>query len=228
IWQHLLGSPIVRTPGNFGKLGERPTHPELLDYLAQRFVEGGWSVKRLIREIMLSSVYQQASFADGALLKADPENRLLGRMSRKRLEYEAIRDSMLFVSGQLVLSGEPVSQDHRRRTLYEPAERSRRDNMMTMFDGADPRAVVSDRADTTTTPQALFLMNNRFVLQAAEQLAAQMEKNSELKDNESRLEYAFRQLLGRPPTAEEKPIALRYLAKASWTNYFQVLLCANE
>src|SRR5437762_11765764 len=102
VWQHLFGAGLVRTPDNFGLLGERPTHPELLDYLARRFVASGWSVRRLIREVILSSAYQQSSFADAALLESDPENRLIGRVSRKRLEYEALRDSILSVSGQLI------------------------------------------------------------------------------------------------------------------------------
>src|SRR4029077_20431625 len=100
VGQRLWGAALVRTPDNCGMLGERPTHPELLDHLARRFASG-WSVKRLIREIVLSGTYRRASCADAALLRADPENRLLGRVSRKRLEYEALRDGILFVSGQL-------------------------------------------------------------------------------------------------------------------------------
>src|SRR5207248_2056498 len=93
VWQHLVGEGLVRTPDNFGRLGEPPTHPELLDHLARRFVAGGWSVKRLIREIVLSSTYRQASFARQEVVQIDPQNRLLGRMNRKRLRYESLRDS---------------------------------------------------------------------------------------------------------------------------------------
>src|SRR5262249_2623338 len=116
VWLHLFGEGLARTPDNFGMLGERPTHPELLDYLTRSFIASGWSVKSPTGEIGLAGVYQKSSCADKALIRAAPETRLLGRMSRKRLEYEAIRDSILFVSGALP-----------RRPLYEPIERGRID-----------------------------------------------------------------------------------------------------
>jgi hypothetical protein len=224
VWQHLFGTGLVRTPDNFGLLGERPTHPELLDYLAGRFVASGWSVKRLIREILLSSTYRQASFADAGLLRADPENRLLGRVSRKRLEYEALRDSILAVSGQLTHGREGPS----RRTLYEPVERARMSPARAMFDGPDPLAIVPERAATTTTPQALFLMNNPFVLDAAKRLAERLQQDAGLKDDRSRVIHAYLRLLGRPPSAEETQIGLEYVARSSWAHYLQVLLCTNE
>jgi hypothetical protein len=224
VWQHLFGAGLVRTPDNFGLLGERPTHPELLDYLAGRFVASGWSVKRLIREIMLSRTYRQTSFADAALLKADPENRLLGRLSRKRLEYEALRDSILAVSGQLTHGRAGPA----RRTLYEPVERGRMQPARALFDGPDPLSIVPERAATTTTPQALFLMNNPLVLDAAKRLAERLQQDARLKDDRARVARAYLRLLGRPPSPEETRIGMEYVARSSWSHYLQVLLCTNE
>jgi hypothetical protein len=225
IWLHLFGDGLVRTPDNFGMLGERPTHPGLLDHLARRFVNSGWSVKRLVREIVLSSTYRQASFAGPELLRADPENRLVGRMSHKRLDYEALRDGLLFVSGRLSLAG---AQGPARRTLYEPIERGRTDPARALFDGPDPLAVVPKRAATTTAPQALFLMNNPLVSQAAEHLAERLQQDPALADDRARIGAAYLRLLGRPPSAEEARIGLEYLARGSWVNYLQALLCTNE
>ncbi len=224
LWQHLFGAGLVRTPDNFGRLGEAPTHPELLDHLAHRFVASGWSVKRLIREVMLSNTYQQTSFAAPALVKADPENRLLGRVARKRLEYEALRDSVLFVSGQLTHDRAGPA----RRTLYEPVERGRANAARAMFDGADPLTIVPERAATTTTPQALFLMNSPLASDAARRLAERLQREPALKDDRARVGRAYLLVLGRPPSAEETAIGLDYVARSSWNHYLQVLLCTNE
>lgn len=224
VWQHLFGQGLVRTPDNFGRLGEPPTHPQLLDYLARQFVASGWSVKGLIREVMLSSTYQQSSFADAALLQSDPENRLLGRVSRKRVEYEALRDSIQFVSGQLVRDAAAAG----RRTLYEPIERGRVNAPRAMFDGADPLAIVPERTTTTTTPQALFLMNSPLVGDAGQRLAARLQEDASLTDDPARLSRAYLMLLGRPPSPEEVQIGVAYVARSSWSHYLQVLLCTNE
>jgi len=219
-WLHLFGDGLVRTPDNFGLMGERPTHPELLDYLTRRFIASSWSVKQLIREMVLSSTYQQSSFADAAMLKADPENRLLGRMSRKRIEYEAVRDSVLFASGQL---GDKATA---KRTLYDPILRAKIDQTRMMFDGPDPLTIMPERATTTTTTQALFLMNNPFVPKAAETLAARLQKDA--PDEQARVNQAYLRLLGRPASTEEIAIGQAYAARSSWTNYLQVLMCTNE
>lgn len=219
VWLHLFGQGLVRSPDNFGRLGEAPTHPELLDYLAKQFVASGWSVKALIREIMLSSAYQQTSFADRDLIKADPENRLIGRMTRKRLEYEALRDSMLLVSGQLTAG---------RRTLYEKVERRQANVMRAMFDGADPLNIVAERAATTTTPQALFLMNNPFVTEVAADLSKRLKADASLKDDRARVRQAYLTLLGRLPSADETQIGLDYVAQNPWERYLHLLLCTNE
>jgi hypothetical protein len=227
VWQHLFGEGLVRSPGNFGRLGETPSHPELLDHLAKRFIDSGWSVKKLIREIMLTRAYQRSSFGATELLKADPANHLVGRMNRRRLTYESLRDSVLFVSGQLELTparapAGPV------RTMFEPVERTKRNDTMAMFDGPDPKGIIPERADTTTAPQALFLLNNKLVLQAAERLAQWVKEQPSPKTDEARLDYVYRKLLGRPPSAQEEQLALKYIKRASWENFLQVLLCTNE
>lgn len=224
VWQHLFGQGLVRTPDNFGRLGEAPTHPELLDYLARRFVASAWSVKQLIREVMLSSAYQQSSFAAAALVKADPENRLIGRVSRKRLEYEALRDSILAVSGQLSSDARSAG----RRTLYEPVTRGRVDAARAMFDGADPLGIVPERAATTTTPQALFLLNSPLVADAVQKLDARLQQECDSQDPVARVAQAYLLLFGRPPSRNETELGVEYVARNSWGHYLHVLLCTNE
>jgi hypothetical protein len=227
IWHHLVGQGIVRTPGNFGRLGEPPTHPELLDWLARRFIDSGWSTKALIREIMLSATYQQSAAAAPELLAADPENRLLARMNHKRLEYEAIRDGVLFVTDQLA-PGRSAEKGRRARTLYEPVERKQPTDMMAMFDGPDPRVIATERAETTTAPQALFLLNNRFMLDAAARLAQLIQKDARLTDDLARIEHLYLRLFTRKPNAEEIEIGKSFLAGGQWAAYCQLLLCTNE
>ncbi len=227
VWLHLFGEGLVRTPDNFGRLGEKPTHPELLDHLATRFVANGWSIKKTIREVMLTQAYQQSSSGDPELLKADPANLLVGRMNRKRLTYESLRDSLLLVSDQLLLSPNPPA-GRPLRTMFEPIERKGGNDMRTMFDGPDPKGIVPDRADTTTAPQALFMMNNKLVLQSAEGLAATLAKDPALKSDTARLNRVYRKMIGRPPSDREEELALGYIKTASWVNFLQVLLCTNE
>ena len=143
IWQHHFGEGIVRTPSNFGKLGDRPSHPELLDYLASQLTTNGWSLKFLHRQIMLSAAYQQSSVGSSDLITADPENRLFGRMNRRRLEAEIIRDNLLSVSGRLdPRTGGPPERDFNdpRRGLYMMTIRSDRSNFGPLFDQADSTA----------------------------------------------------------------------------------------
>lgn len=225
IWLHLFGEGLVRTPDNFGRLGERPIHGELLDFMARRFVASGWSIKRLVRELVLSSAYRQGSFADAGLVRADPENRLFGRANRKRLDHESLRDALLFASGQLRgAAGMPGS----RRTLYEPIERGRTDPARALFDGADPLGVVPKRAATTTAPQALYLLNNTFVAQAAQALGKGIQADSSLPDKSARITHAYLRLLGRLPTSEEIRIGKSYVTGRTWPDFVQVLVCTNE
>ncbi len=169
IWQHHFGEGLVRTPSNFGKLGRPPTHPELLDFLASDFVRSDWSIKHMHRLLLLSATYQQASDSEPDTFKSDPDNLLLGRMNRRRLEAEALRDSVLAVSGRLDrTAGGPAVRDFAapRRTLYLTTIRSDRSGFGPLFDTADPTAPVEKRTISTVAPQALFLLNHPFMLAA--------------------------------------------------------------
>lgn len=235
IWQHHFGEGIVRTPGNFGKLGERPTHPELLDYLAQQFIDSGWSIKAMHRAIMRSAAYQQASVATPETLKADPENRLFGRFNRRRLEAEEIRDALLAVAGRLdhALGGK-ASQDFNRprRTLYLMTIRSDRSTFRELFDAADSTAIIDRRSESTVAPQALFLLNHPFAVAQAKALTERVRPDR-FTDSRRGIELLYLILYGRPPTAPEIEIGQAVLASAGtsqqrWEEYCQVLLCVNE
>ena len=245
LWQHHFGAGIVRTPSNYGKLGERPTHPELLDWLAAQFVEGAsggafhqtrrpWSVKAMHRTIMLSATYRQASTPEAETLSADPDNLLFGRMNRRRLEAESIRDNLLAVSGRLDRKqGGPAVRDFNspRRTVYLMTVRSDRSGFGPLFDVADPTAPIDRRTVSTVAPQALFLLNHPFALEQRRALAKRLlaVKGGE----QERVERAYALLYGRAPNAEEKRIGLGFLKAAGattqgWEEYCQVLLCGNE
>jgi hypothetical protein len=239
IWQHHFGEGIVRTPNNYGKLGTPPTHSELLDYLAHRFVESGWSIKAMHRAIMLSATYQQSSVPLPATLKADPDNLLFGRMNRRRLESEALRDSMLDVGGKLDLTmGGPSIRDLNtlRRTLYVMTIRSDRATYQFLFDAADPNTIVEKRIDSTVAPQALFLMNHPFTMAQTKALVERLGKEAPA-DDAGRVQWLYELLYGRPAAKEEIKIGLKALVQAragakdkelAWEEYCQVLLCANE
>ena len=232
IWQQLIGRGLVRSLDNFGRLGDRPTHPELLDHLAHRFVASKWSVKKLVREIMLSATYRQSSFVSADVAKADPDNQLIGRMNRHRLTYEELRDSLLLAGGKLAL-GEPNSKPPAKdakepRTIYESLDRRKTNVIAAMFDGPDSKAIVPARAETTTAPQALYLMNNPMVADMAKRLAERLAKDSSFKSDEQRLERLWLMTLGRPPVTEESEIALAFIAGKSWERFIHSLLATNE
>jgi len=231
IWQHHFGEGLVRTPSNFGKLGVPPTHPELLDWLAHRFVADGWSVKQLHRRIMLSAVYQQASVAAPEQVRTDPDNLWLGRMSVRRLEAEAIRDAMLVAAGQLDRTrGGPASSDLLlpRRSLYIQTVRQDRSNFSTLFDAANPEQPVEKRAVSTVAPQALFLLNSDFVQTQAKHLARRVHEHV-AGDESARIDQIYRWLYGRPAKAKEIEIGRGFLKSGeAWTDYVHLLLCSNE
>jgi hypothetical protein len=239
IWEYHFGQGIVRTASNFGKLGERPTHPKLLDYLADRFVKSGWSIKQMHREILLSSSYQQASAVSDATLKLEPDNLLFSRVNRKRLEAEAIRDNLLAVAGKLDLTmGGPATRDFAgsRRTLYLMTIRSDKSGFGPLFDAADPESSVERRTISTVAPQALFLLNDPFVLEQTKTLTRRLLEERAINDGE-RIEKAYVLLYGRLPAEEEKAVGAKLLNRfidrglkgdAAWEAYCQVLLCANE
>jgi hypothetical protein len=237
VWQHHFGEGLVRTPSNFGKLGEPPSHPELLNWLADRFVRDGYSIKRLHRRILLSAAYQQSSVASPESLRRDPENRWLGRMSPRRLEAEAIRDGVLAVSGQLDwIPGGPATLDlnRPRRSLYLQTARQDRSSYSTLFDAANPEQSVEKRTVSTVAPQALFLLNSAFVQAQARHLAARLTAEV-LADETARIDRAYRLLYCRPPQKREIEIGRSFLADSAaggagtaWADYVHVLVCSNE
>jgi hypothetical protein len=302
IWQHLFGVGLVRTADNFGSTGETPSHPELLDWLAHRFIELGWSHKKLIREIVLSRTYQLSNELDSStrqsdigdrqsddlksqisnlkfqisnfksqisnlisensnhksqspmssLESPDPDNRLLARQNRKRLDAECLRDAMLIVSGQLDLErGGPSIRDKtqseygyafdsRRRSVYLPVFRNNLPDVFEVFDFADPNTPTGRRNVSTLPSQALYLMNSPFVMDAARH-AAEDILELDLPDAE-RLDLAYRRTLGRLPTEAERDLALHYIrslkssTKAdpntarlqAWSRLYQSLLASID
>jgi hypothetical protein len=234
LWQHHFGEGIVRTPSNFGKLGERASHPELLDHLALKFVGSGWSMKAMHRYLMLSAAYQQSSESAAETLKADPDNRLFGRMKRRRLEAEELRDALLIAADRLDRKpGGPAFRDFDvpRRTLYLMTIRSDRSGFAPLFDSADSTALVDRRTNATVAPQALFLLNHPFAAAQAKALAKRVVAAD--KDDKERIGRVYVLLYGRPPTAKETEIGLAFLKEAgaadqAWEEYGQILICANE
>ena len=241
VWQHHFGRGIVRTPSNFGVLGERPTHPELLDYLASDFTKHGWSLKRLHRLILLSATYRQTSEARPETLRTDPDNRLWGRANRRRLESEAIRDSLLAASGTLdpTLGGPALPADlaSPRRTLYLRTVRSDRAGFGPLFDAANAASSVDQRTISTIAPQALFLLNNPFVLDQARIVALRLTREAPGTNEAARIRRAYLLLYGRSPAETEIAVGRAFLARArgkkttdalAWERYAHLLICANE
>ncbi len=252
IWQNHFGRGLVGTPSNFGLLGERPTHPELLDQLATQFVASGWSIKQLHREIMLSATYRLASqlgSADSAnasrAVEADPENRWLWRQNRRRLDIETWRDSVLAVCGNLdrTQGGPSVNLDdgnNRRRTLYAAVSRHDLNATLRLFDFPDPNLTSEKRVSTTVPMQQLFVLNSDFIVRQAKSLVGQL--NSEkLTEEGSRIELAYRTLFQRSPVESEKTLGLSFLSAplpdgiaadkvklTPWEQYAQALLGTNE
>ncbi len=231
LWQHHFGQGIVRTPSNFGQLGERPSHPGLLDYLASRLVEQGWSLKAIHREIMLSSTYRLSAAHSEKHHGADPENRLLWRFPRQRLDVEALRDSLLFVSGELDLSagGPPMrisEEKNRRRTVYGFVSRKKLDPLLAVFDFPNPNTTSEQRIVTHVPLQRLFFLNSPFVIRQAERLAGRLEG----PDARGKIRHAYRLLFSREPTAAEAEMGEAYVKNgtAAWVEYAQVLLSSNE
>jgi len=246
VWLHHFGNGLVRTPSDFGLRSEPPSHPALVDYLAARFMEDGWSLKKLHKQIMLSSVYQQGSQPSADAAKLDPENRLWSHMNRRRLDFEALRDALLFVAGQLdtKIGGPAVemfeAKPSKRRTVYGFIDRQNLPGMLRTFDFASPDASNPQRYETTVPQQALFLMNNAFVLDLARGLLKRPELAG-VDDVQVRVRKLYRLVYGRGPTAGEITLAERFLAGAAgedgpasstaltaWERYVQVLLLANE
>lgn len=228
VWQHHFGRGLVATPSNFGRTGSPPTHPQLLDWLAQDFIQGGWSIKRLHRLILTSRTYQLASSHDAACASIDPQNAYLWHYQRRRLEAEALRDAMLAVAGKLDLArpGEhpfpPISDwnwtqhhpfkavyDSQHRSVYLMTQRIQRHPFLALFDGPDPNTSTDERTRANVPLQALYLMNNPFV---SEQAAAFAARLLDEPDPQTRLVLACTLAWGRPPLPNEAERATRFLS----------------
>jgi len=202
LWQHHLGRGIVATPSDFGAQGDKPTHPELLDFLAGELIRSGWRLKALHKQIMLSAVYQQSSAVAPAVRAADPANALFAHQPRRRLEGETIRDAILAVSGVLdpkMFGPGTLDNAMQRRSIYFQIKRSQLPPMMTTFDGPDTLQSTGLRSSTTVAPQALLLLNNQSVRGAARAWAAKLAK----APTEQAVARAYVAASGRPPASEE-------------------------
>lgn len=245
VWLHLFGAGLVRTPSDFGLRSDPPTHPELLDHLATRFVEDAWSTKKLIRAILVSKTYRQSSDNPQSAIapSADPDNMLLWKMNRRRLDFESMRDSILAVAGRLdpAVSGQSMAlltpPFSRRRTLYGFIDRQNLPGVYRTFDFASPDTHSPYRFTTTVPQQALFLMNSPFLAEQAKALASRPEVAN--GGNEERIKQLYRLILCRTPSDAERARALRFIQEASadragpkgfnaWEQYAQVLLLSNE
>ncbi|GIW99758.1 MAG: hypothetical protein KatS3mg111_3091 [Pirellulaceae bacterium] len=231
LWRWRFGRGIVPTTDNFGRLGERPTHPELLDWLAVEFVESGWSMKRLHRLMLLSATYQMSSTAAADAAQRDPQNELWSRFPRRRLEAEAIRDAILAVSGQLdtrfggslmplkdrtYVTGTASKQqqyDNPRRSVYQPIYRSAVYDFLAAFDFPDPATPTGDRQESVIAPQSLVMMNSELVHQASAKLAEWVWSPSD--DPQTRVERLWQRVLGRPPHQAELEAVLRYMTTSA-------------
>lgn len=232
IWQQHFGKGIVSTPSDFGRRGKPPTHPDLLDYLAVRFVKSGWSIKAMHRLIMLSRTYQLASDGRPENGQVDPGNDLLWKFQRRRLDAESLRDAMLAISGELDPSmGGPhpfphestwaftqhqpftAVYDTRRRSVYMMVQRFQRHPYLSLFDGADPNLSTEERLVSTTPVQALFMMNSPFVHEQSERFAARLIRTH--PNTRNRIDRAYRVILSRPPTPEELRRSEAYLQEGS-------------
>ncbi|MEZ5385733.1 MAG: DUF1549 and DUF1553 domain-containing protein [Prosthecobacter sp.] len=229
VWKHHFGRGLVDTPSEFGNLGEAPTHPELLDDLAGRFMEHGWSLKWLHREILNSATWQQSSVAAESE-KHDPENKLYSRMLRRRLDWEAWRDAILTATGQIDLKmGGPASSisdaKNLRRSLYGASDRQDMDPMLRIHDVPDPGAHNPWRTETITPLQGLFALNSPFMQQQADVLGKWAMQH--------RVEDVYARLFQRQPTANEASVAKAFLNghetdAVAWSEYAQALLAGNE
>lgn len=244
VWMEHFGAAIVRTPGDFGLRSEAPTHPQLLDYLAAQFVEEGWSLKKLHRHILLSSAYQQSSADRPECRAIDAENRLLWRASRRRIDFEALRDSLLAAAGRLDTKLDGKSIDlwaqpfSTRRSVYAFIDRQDLPGVFRVFDFSSPDVSTPQRPQTTVPQQALFMMNSPFMIEQAKALAARTEVAA-ASDATAKTQALYRAALGRDATADEVQLTTQFLAGTDgqaapdgsldpWQRIAQALLMTNE
>ena len=258
IWQWHFGEGIVHTSSNFGKAGERPTNPELLDYLAASFIERGWSIKSMHRLLMLSNAYQMSSLASPETLERDADDSLLSRFPGRRLEVEEIRDTLLALDGSLdltmggaLLTGHGTDKEFsddrmslnpdqsKRRTVYLPLRRSNLASVLTLFDFGDATTPGEGRSQTNVAPQALYMMNSEFVAKQARSMAGQLLEDGALDDT-GRIRCAYYRVLGRPAQESEVRRALEYVRLfpgksddqagrlLAWTSFCRALVASND
>jgi hypothetical protein len=252
-----MGAGIVASVDNFGRLGQLPSHPELLDHLATEFTQRGWSTKWLVNEIVSSHAYRLSSRTDAACASVDPENLYLWRANRKRLSAESIRDTLLLASEQLETSfsespvselGTLVTQNNAndsgysqrstsQRTLYMPIVRNELPSIMRVFDFADPDVGEGDRPETTVPEQALWMLNSPFARSNAEQVANRLLRDS--SDMPQRIQSLYIIALGRPPTLVEQELATNFINElppnadskslaAHWSDLVQAVLASTS
>ena len=258
LWQGHFGEGLVRTPDNFGKMGERASHPELLDWLAREFVQSGWSIKAMHRVMMLSNTYQMAS-ENTAALSADQDNRLLSRFNRRRLAVEELRDGLLQIDGTIDLTvggslqsgrgtdGETsqgrlsINPDkQKRRTVYLPLRRANLSPLLNLFDFGDATTTSGKRQLTNVSTQALFWLNSEFLTERSTTLGKALLSDVALPklDDAARIESAYLKILNRKASAGEVAAALQYVAgfkqkfagddAKAWQSFCRVLMASND
>jgi hypothetical protein len=236
VWDLLFGKPLARTTSNFGAMGDKPTHPELLDDLAMRFMQNGWSLKRLVRELVLSATYRQSSSGSAANAQLDEANDHLWRMNRRPLGIESWRDAIMATAGTLTLEGGPSQSldapTHHKRTIYSQVSRRELNKTLMLFDYPDANVHAARRSSSTTPTQKLFVMNSPFIIEQSKKLAQRHLQSG--SDDASRIRHAYELLFAREPEAEELAVALEFLkqpadsALTAWEQLAQALLATNE
>ncbi len=242
VWEHLIGQGLVETSSDFGLRSDPPSHPELLDYMAGQLINQGWSTKQLVRQIVLSAAYQQRSDHRQDAAAVDPENRLVWRMNRRRLDFEGLRDSLLAVSATLDHKVFGTSVDITqapfppRRTLYSHIDRQNLPGVFRTFDFASPDAHTPRRYLTTVPQQALYLMNHPFAVEQAQRLVAR-EELQQITEIGERIAWLYQTLYARSPNADETATGRQFIEQSTtteadkldpWARYAQVLLMSNE
>ncbi len=233
LWQHHFGEGFVPTPDDLGTMSDPPSHPELVDYLALNLQTNGWSIKKIHRQILLSSTYQQSSASNPRYAQIDPGNRLLWRANIRRLEYEPLRDSLLAIGGLLDtnLGGRPVNMRQHpeitRRAVYDFVDRANISDTMINFDFATPEFVTGVRHETTVPQQALFLMNSPLVIELVRRLVAMPDFVS-ISDDAGRVKFLYERIYQRLPTPEETALGLEYVNKSPLTGAVPVLADGDD
>jgi hypothetical protein len=236
VWDLLFGKPLARTTSNFGAMGDKPTNAELLDDLSLRFMQNSWSVKRLMRELVMSATYRQSSSGSAANAQLDEANETLWRMERRRLGIESWRDAIMASAGTLSLEG-GRSQNldagtHHQRTIYSQVSRRELNKTLMLFDYPDANVHAARRTTSSTPTQKLFVMNSPFIIEQSRKLALRLQQSA--GDDDTRIRHGYELLFAREPLAEELAIARDFLNQpaasgmTAWEQFAQALLATNE